>query len=305
MQTRDGRRNWAYVDTTLLVAATASILFQFFVVPLFLPLGAFAAVSVVCLAVISAPLQWGLMHETIHGTLYGDAATNRRVGRLLGDLLCLSWEVMRFGHLTHHSANRHDFDRPEMVPPGRSRLAAAPTYFFKLLGGHELIYALAPVGLALPAPWTALLIRFLASGAEMAQMQSVALRVFSNPVRRRRIRIDLLTTLVTLSLAFWCWGKYWPILACCLGARFCVLSLLDNAPHYATPVDSGTTARNTHLPRWAAWLVLNQNFHSVHHQWPRLKWYQLREAFMRSGRKFEGSWAGAVLRQFRGPIVLR
>jgi fatty acid desaturase len=299
------RRAWACVDAVLLVAAIGSMLFQFFVAPLFLPLGTFAAVSVVCLAAVSAPLQWGLMHETIHGTLYRSATLNRRVGRLLGDLLSLSWEVMRFGHLTHHSSNRHDLDRPEMVPPGGSQLAAAPSYFFKLLGGHELIYVLAPVGLALPSPWTTRLIRTLASGADMAQMRTVALRVFANPLRRSRIRVDLLMTIAILSLAFWCWGKYWPVLAGCLGVRFCVLSLLDNAPHYATPVDSGTSARNTHMPRWAAWLVLNQNFHSVHHKSPRLKWHELPMAFARSGQGLEGSWAGAVLRQFHGPIVLR
>ena len=86
----------------------------------------------VAVVAATAPLHYGLMHETMHGHLFGDEKADRAIGRMLGILLGLPWETMRFGHLAHHSQNRHSFDRPEALRPGQARFLAALVYYFKL-----------------------------------------------------------------------------------------------------------------------------------------------------------------------------
>lgn len=295
---RPGATAYDATNACLLAAALAVALLQFFLAPFLLPSNAWCALGLVSLCAIATPLHWGLMHESIHANLFSPPAVNRRAGRALGNLLCLSWDVMRFGHLLHHSNNRHQFDRPEIVPPGSSRLRRAGPYFFKLLGGHALISFASSVGIAL-------LSRFVARLVPSAEpMRTAALRAFGNPERQSRIRGDFCAILVLLTVGGICWGARWPILAAAIGARFLVLSLLDNAPHYATPIDSGARARNTRLPRWAHWLVMGHNFHGMHHRATGLKWQDLRAAFETSGSGFDGRWTAMVLRQFRGPVAL-
>jgi hypothetical protein len=200
--------------------------------------------------------------------------------------------------LLHHSNNRHEFDRPEAVPPGGSRLAAAGPYFFKLFGGHALISAASSIGLTLPTRVVTLLV------PKAEPMRTAALRAFTNKERQARIRGDLCVTILFLALTVFCWGRHWPLFAATIAVRFMMLSLLDNAPHYGTATDSGTYARNTYLPRWAHWLVMGHNFHGIHHGATGLKWQELRAAFARAGTGYEGSWTTMVLRQLRGPVYL-
>jgi len=288
----------ATTNVMLLGIVLAISLAQFFLVPLILPASAWMAVALICLCALTTPLHWGLMHESIHGNLFSDPSANRRAGRALGSLLCLSWDVMRFGHLLHHSNNRHEFDRPEAVPPGGSRARSAVPYFLKLLGGHALISAVSSIGLALPSGVVARLV------PNVEPMHGAALRAFTKPERQRRIRGDLCVTILVLAISGYCWGAHWPILAAAIAARFAILSLLDNAPHYGTAIGSGTYARNTNLPHWAHWFVMGHNFHGIHHGATGLRWQELRPAFARARAGYDGSWSAMVLRQFRGPLVL-
>jgi fatty acid desaturase len=291
-------RNYTTENTALLLAVVAISLLQFFAAPFLLPPGGWGAFALILFCMVFTPLHWGLVHESIHGNLFCDSAVNRRAGRLLGIFLCLSWDVMRFGHLLHHSNNRHEFDRPEAVPPDGSRRRAAVPYYAKLFGGHALISAVSPVGLAVPSR----LLRRVIPKAE--PLHTAALRAFTNPERQMRIRTDLGGLVLLVALACLCWGERWPVFASTIAARFFMLSLLDNAPHYGTALDSGAYARNTRLPRWAIWLVGGHNFHGVHHGATGLKWQELRPAFRASGAQYEGSWMMMVLRQLQGPVFL-
>jgi fatty acid desaturase len=291
-------KNYTRQNSALFTLVVAIAVFQFFVAGFLLPQNVASGVALILLCMVATPLHWGLMHESIHGNLFRDSAANRRPGRLLGWFLCLSWDVMRFGHLLHHSNNRHEFDRPEAVSPGSTRCRAAVPYFARLFGGHALISAVSSIGLALPSR----LLRRLIPKAE--PLRTAALRAFTNPQRQMRIRADLGSIVVFLALASLCWGARWPLFAATVAARLFMLSLLDNAPHYGTTLDSGTYARNTFLPGWISCLVSGHNFHGVHHSATGIKWQELRAAFRNSGALYEGSWTMMVLRQFRGPVVL-
>lgn len=291
-------RRFAYQNATLFAVVLAVALVQFFVAPLVLAPGASGALALIAICMLATPLHWGLMHESIHGNLFDDSITNRRAGRVLGVFLGLSWDVMRFGHLLHHSNNRHEFDRPEAIAPGSSRARAAVPYFAKLFGGHALISAASTIGLTLPSRFLERLL------PKVEPMRTAALRAFLNSERRARIRVDVAAIAILIAAACWCWRAQWPLFAATMAARFFMLSLLDNAPHYATALDSGTYARNTRLPWLASCLVTGHNFHGIHHGATGLKWQELRAGFAKSGGLYEGGWAAMVLRQFRGPVFL-
>ncbi|HWE05315.1 MAG TPA: fatty acid desaturase, partial [Rhizomicrobium sp.] len=182
---------YAHANFVLLAAALTISVVQLFAAPLILPINAWTAFAIVALCAVSTPLHWGLMHESIHGNLFANPSANRGTGRISGALLCLSWDVMRFGHLLHHSANRHELDRPEAVPPGGSRFSAAGPYFMKLLGGHALISAMSAMAFALPARSVPRLVGKFASGDGLAPIRIAAVRAFTNRERQARIRFDL------------------------------------------------------------------------------------------------------------------
>ncbi|HEX3431889.1 MAG TPA: fatty acid desaturase [Rhizomicrobium sp.] len=289
---------YARQNAALLALVVGIALTQFFLAPLLLPASMWGSLLLIVLCMVATPLHWGLMHESIHGNLFSDPRGNRRAGRLLGVFLCLSWDVMRFGHLLHHSNNRHRFDRPEAIPPGSTRMRAAIPYFAKLLGGHALISAISSIGLTLPSRAVEALV------PKVEPMRTAALRAFLNPERQVRIRGDVAVIALLIVAAGFCWRGQWPFLAGTIAARFFMLSLLDNAPHYGTAVDSGTYARNTRLARWASWLVTGHNFHGIHHGATGLRWQELCSAFRSSDARYEGTWTAMVLHQFRGPVFL-
>ncbi|HTQ14073.1 MAG TPA: fatty acid desaturase [Rhizomicrobium sp.] len=289
------------VNALLFAVAALAAAVQFVAFPLLVAVTPEGVAALLLAAAASAPLSWGLMHESIHAKLFESERMNQLAGRLAGLMLCLNWDVMRFGHLMHHRANRHDLDRPEDLGDGQSRLSAAPGYYFTLLGGGTLKAALAPIAVFLPAAATERIIAGL-FGESTPQLRDVAVRAFTDPERRARMRMDFVATLALVAASALLWGVWWPVLGACILVRFAMLSILDNAPHYGTAKDSGNWAYNTTMPRAFRWLVLNGNFHGVHHHAPQLSWRELPTTFAEKKWRFEGSWLAMVLRQFRGPV---
>jgi fatty acid desaturase len=300
---RQGRAG-IVIDLMLLAVVGAAAVLQFGLLPFLLRVDVMTGAVFVALAALTAPLHYGLMHETMHGKLFGAESTDRWVGRVLGILLGFPWETMRFGHLAHHSMNRHSLDRPEMLRNDQAPLPAAVNYYFKLMIGHALSYASMPFAALLPVRTTVHVLRFMGDGPEVVRLRARALRTFTNIKRRNAVRFDLVAIFALFGTAVCTWGSAWPVFATCIGARWSVLSLLDNTPHYGMPLDSGLDARNTSLPRWTQWLVMNGNYHGIHHHAPQLGWRELPAAFACSGASLQGGWVAAVVRQFRGPVHL-
>ncbi len=299
------QRLYGHVLNAALLAAIAAIAaLEFGLLPHIASLNRVGAALFIAMAAITAPLHYGLMHETMHGHLFGNERVDRAIGRLLGIALGLPWETMRFGHLAHHGLNRHSWDRPEALRPGEARVTTAVIYYFKLIIGHAISYVLMPLPALLPVSTTEGVLRLVSSGPEAEQLRNAALRTFSNIKRRNAVRLDILGIVALFGFAFWAWGAASPVFLACVAARWSVLSLLDNAPHYAMPLDSGLDARNTAMPSWGRLLVMNGNYHGIHHHAPQLSWHELPQAFARSGAATEGSWFAAVARQFRGPLYL-
>jgi len=286
----------------LLLVVGAISAAQYGALPLVAPVTPAGALILLVVIGVTTPLHWGLVHESFHGVLARSAATNRRLGRGLAILIGMAWDSVRFGHLSHHDSNRHLLDRPEVLPNGRSWSRAAPGYYAKLLGGHAFLSALSELLAWLPLSQTMRMIDRISGATELKKFNASALKSFTNRERRARIRVDSMMALLLIAAGLWAWGRLWPVFAATYVVRYAVLSLLDNAHHYGTALDSGADARNTWLPGWARGMVLNQNFHGIHHARPELRWRELADAFAATGGRYQGTWYGCVLRQFRGPM---
>jgi fatty acid desaturase len=280
----------------LVLSAAALIAVPLFVLPHSLP----AALVVLVVAGLATPFHAALLHEAIHGKLLKGEPANRLAGRALATCFGIAFEVVRYGHLAHHRFNRHALDRPDVLEGGKS-MAARLGFYANLLGG---VYALEVASTLLSLlPRSVLLQRIgrLAKGEPSLVAVIRGMQRAVADVRLTRARVDCLAVIALYGLAAFLYGAAWPLLLIVVGLRGLIVSLFDNAPHYGTPPSSHAHVFNTYLPRWAALAMLNQNLHGVHHRRPGLPWQALPQSFAADGIAYDGAFAGAVLRQFRGP----
>ena len=255
--------------------------------------------------VLTTPAMWSLLHEAIHGILLHGQKTNDGLGRTLAVLFGSPFRLLRLGHLMHHRFNRTELDRTEVfadpVAPGLGTQAA---YYGRLLGGLYGAEFLASAAAFLPRSWLARLV-VLVFGSEDQDgrsMRRAAERQLLEPHAVRDLRVDGILIVAVFAVAFWLYGVAWWMLALALLGRAVLISFLDNAYHYGTPLDDVLYSYNLHLPGPVAALMLNFNYHAVHHRQPSLPWTSLAKSFRDSDDVFEGSLISVSLRQLRGPL---
>jgi fatty acid desaturase len=289
--------NAALCAVALLLSAAALIAVPLFVLPHSLP----AALAVLGVVGLVTPFHAALLHEAIHGKLLKGEPANRLAGRALAICFGIAFEVVRYGHLAHHRFNRHALDRPDVLE-GEKSMAARLGFYANLLGG---VYALEVLSTLLSLLPRSILLPRVGRLAAQGEPSLVAVirgmqRAVAD-VRLTRARIDCLAVIALYGLAVFFYGAAWPLPLIAVGLRGLIVSLFDNAPHYGTPPSSHAHVFNTYLPRWAALAMLNQNLHGVHHRRPGLPWQALPQSFAADGAAYDGAFARAVLRQFRGP----
>ena len=286
------------------LAATAFVLavLMLCAVPLvLLPQAPVTAGVLVALLALATPFNTAVLHEAIHGRIAKKSAWNDRIGRALGICSGVSFEVVRFAHLTHHRFNRHALDRPDVIEPGQSPIGAGLKYYAHLFGGLYFGEIVASLAMLLPRRAIDVLLgRAMAKDEpEIVRMQIAAQRVLDR--RLARVRLDAVLAIFLYAGAFALYDAWWPLLLAGIGLRGFIVSLQDNAPHYGTPAVIGATAHNANAPRWMAMVMLNQNLHAVHHDRPELHWNALPGAVGKSAARFSGPYLALLLRQFRGP----
>lgn len=250
---------------------------------------------------------WALLHEAIHSLFTADRTLNRRAGRFMAVLFGSSFRVLRFGHLTHHRFNRHPLDRPDCFDPATaSAFSARCRFFAETLGGLYLIEILTPLLYWLPRPLIGRLLDRVYAGEEprLKQLRQLAHQSLASPRAIREIRGDALAALLLYGLAAWLWGQWWPVLAGFILARGFLISFLDNIYHFRTPIDRPDFAYNLRLPPPLQALILNMNFHRIHHHHMHLAWWQLPAQFRRSAEIFDRDYAVAAFAQLRGPAPI-
>jgi fatty acid desaturase len=293
----------AALNGLLAVVHISANIFQFMVLPLWLlPANGLWGWLLLPLALMSNPF-WSLIHEAIHDLFNANRSVNGLVGRLLAILFGAPFRVLRLSHLLHHKLNRMPVEGTEYYDRGTgSKAAAAPGYFFHILLGLYLVEVVSSAYFLLPRSWLEKFRRrFLAEGS----VSSVLMQNWLGAESLREIRCDGMLAMSWLSLAFYLYGRYWPMLLAALLARGFLISFLDNVYHYETPVSDVFFAKNFRLPAALAKPLLNFNLHGMHHINPAISWINLPQAFELQGGKYHGGYLSAALRQLRGPIALQ
>ncbi len=259
--------------------------------------------------VLATTSYWALLHEGIHAVLHPDRRVNDALSRLLAIGFPAPFAVLRFGHLKHHRFNRTAIDRSEAFDPAHgTRLRASLTYYPQLLIGLYLQEVASLLLVWLPRRAILALAGRIPSEPELPSLaQSIERQLLGRDVLRD-MRRDSLASLGLIAASVWLYGDQAWMLLLALGGRGLLISLADNAYHYATPLHrpGGDVrhARNLALPRWASALILHFNYHAVHHRHPALPWTRLPAAAAPGELDEAPRYVPTMLAQLRGPIAL-
>ncbi len=302
----DARRSGAIpslFNISLGCAYTVINFYQLYLLPLLLlPHGGVWALTLVPVIFLSNPF-WSLIHEAIHDLFHANRKVNGLCGRWLALWFGAPFRIVRMSHLLHHKLNRLPIEGTEYYDGAKtSRAGAAAGYYFQIFIGLYLAEILSAIYFLLPrSVLQRIKNRFVGA-------KSVSALLMDNWLRDEalhEIRVDGLLTLGMLSLAFFCYGPKWWVLALALLGRGFLISFLDNIYHYETPVSDVFYAKNLRLPAVFAKPLLNFNLHGIHHVNPAIPWIHLPRAFEIQSGSLQGNYFIAALRQLRGPIAIQ
>ena len=293
------------LNSVLIASAALVNLHQFVLLPaVLLPMSRLWLITLLPCALLSNSL-WYLMHEAFHRNLHPDLRVNEAAGRTLSVLFGAPYHVVRFGHLMHHRFNGAPVDRPDLYDARTTtRAASALRYYWGLFAGLYLSELLTCLLFLLPKALLGRLIGRLAASGDAAsrEITAFARKQLLNDTVLRSIRIDGLAACAVIAATVVLYGPAWPAILFILLARAFFISFANNLPHYGTSPDDVRYGLNIRLPRPLASLLLNFNYHRVHHHDPLLPWTALPPAFRSSGDSFDAPLFDAAIAQFRGPI---
>lgn len=243
---------------------------------------------------------WAFIHEAIHGVMFEDRGINRLAGRFSAVLYGAPFDLLRWGHLLHHAHSRTERERSEVYVAGRdNRRVATIGYYFRLFGGLYLVELVGGLLVLLPRRMLRRVVDQIASPCNV--IGELAKRLL-NAETLRDARLEALAIIVVHAAAFALYSEHAWMLALAMAGRGLLISLVDNAFHYGTPLDDIRYARNLELPATLSRLILHFNLHGAHHLRSRVPWQQLPEWHRQSGQGYQGGWFASVFRQLRGPI---
>jgi fatty acid desaturase len=289
-------------NARLAILYLAVSLYQFVFLPLcLLPLSLTWAWTLLPLIFLNNP-YWSLIHEAIHDLFHPIPHINALFGRAAGVLFGSPFRLLRLSHLLHHKLNRTPMEATDIFDPLKSsKLRAGLGYYTQIFGGLYLAEIFSPVLFFLPRR---LLRSFNGRFIKRDTLTGILMQSLISDASIREIRTDALLILGWFGFALWCYESHWPLLVGVLAARAFLISFLDNVYHYRTPVNDTLYASNLWLPERCAKLLLNFNFHGVHHDNPAVPWKHLPSVFCERAEIYHGNYFAAAARQLDGPVAL-
>ena len=207
----------------------------------------FPGVIVTALAINAFVL---LMHEGMHGVLFGSRLANRAISVFLGATFCMSFSAYRVLHTRHHRylGDKRDPDDYQNYVDSRSILWSL--HFMRLLIGSPLYVILIPI----------LALRY---GSAEERRDIVAEYVFLF------IAYGFLLSNVALAVLVWAW--WIPLLI--VGT---LTSVRGFTQHGIADAKDPYLASRTVLPNpIVGLLLLHENYHLEHHLFPEVPSYHL------------------------------
>jgi fatty acid desaturase len=286
-------------------------LFVLFGFPLlFLPDPRAAILIVVAISCTSNGL-FSVLHEAIHRSLAPvtrlpliGLSMNDLLGRVVGIVFGSPFDFVSAAHVTHHSVNRTADEHLEVYDrslPDVERRSFVKGYYFFLLGGLYTVELIVPMLFWLPQRIVQPRLERLFQADPMARQ--VLRRICRSPHRLRAVRVDAGFIVASIAASTVLYGRYWWILALHFLIRAFLVSLLDYVYHYGSPLGDRLHGYNLELPRWLSPLILNFNYHGVHHRFPALPWRSLERVFVDEGLVFDNHYLTQAVSQLRGPMT--
>jgi fatty acid desaturase len=301
------------VNLLVCAAHVALNVFLLFIFPLcWLPNPGTVALAVFAISCTSNGL-FSVLHEAIHRSLAPTTriplfriSANDLLGRVIGILFGSPFDFISTAHVTHHSVNRSPSEHLEVyddsMTPAERRSFLIGYYFF-LLGGLYKAELIVPMVLWLPKRTALALLEKAFPAHTMAGL--VLKRICRSPYHLRAIRLDALAIVACIGLSAALYGRYWWILAVHFVIRAFLVSFLDYTYHYASPLGNRVHGYNLALPRFLSALILNFNYHGIHHRFPALPWRSLRHVFNDERLVFDSDYLTQAVSQLKGPMTRR
>jgi fatty acid desaturase len=284
--------------------------FVLFGFPLLLPEPGGMVLIVVAISCTSNGL-FSLFHEAIHRSLAPvvrlpviGLSLNDLLGRVVGVFFGSPFDFVGTAHVTHHRVNRTHDERVEIHDGALSmaeRRSVARGYYIFLLGGLYMAELIVPMLFWLPR--RVVQPRLEAAFRADPMVGQVLRRIFRSPHHLRAIRLDASLVLATVAASTVLYGRYWWILAIHFVIRAFLISFLDYVYHYASPLDDRLHGYNLRLPRWLSFLILNFNYHGIHHRFPALPWRSIERVFVDEGLVYDNGYLTQAVSQLRGPMT--
>ena len=233
---------------------------------------------------------YALMHEALHGGLHPNPSVNRLLGQWCGLPLLMVFDVVRIAHNMHHSFNRCESQCFDCYYQPQQRWLKNLFWYGILLGGHWVTTILGGLVIAiLPFAWTR---RLLAPSTyfEQGPPQFV----------RSQIRIEALIVCAAVGLlCAWVVHIDAPIDRVLWVYGLCAFnwSTRQYIQHAFSPRVTLDGGYNLACGRINQIILLKGNWDKVHHQYPKLPWYDLNHYADGSARPV--MWR-QYLRQWKG-----
>lgn len=217
--------------------------------------GVLSLLPAVPLVAVITYLSYTVLHESVHGSIGGNRQSLRWVNKALGYMA--AWILMipltahRHEHMAHHRHTNDDVEDPDFhVGEMRDSLPAAVRATVQAIVSQFSYYS--------KNRW-----------AKAPPKQNLYLCL--------EVAAALIPRLLVLAAGFWVEGLVLFLLAWLIGATVLLylFAYIVHRPHEEVGryIDTSTVlfSRPMHLP--LTWLWMFQNYHSIHHLFPRVPFY--------------------------------
>lgn len=238
-------------------------------------------VAVAVVAVVTY-LSYTVLHESVHGSITGNQRSLRWLNKALGYLA--AWIVMipltahRHEHMAHHRyANDEARDPDFHMGRMRDSLVAPVLAVFRAYTSQFSYYA--------RNRW-----------ASAAPKQNLALCL--------EVAAAVVPRLALIAAGYWIEGLMLFVVAWLIGAIM-LLELFANIVHrphdrVGRYIDTSTVLLPRPLGKLVTWLWMFQNYHSIHHLFPRVPFYKYAELYEEIEEIMEAKGAPVYRVTFRG-----